>query len=84
MIFARLANGQALEPQPNTTAAAYIARFDGAVVASWGPNPVIAQVCEGVQHDARYLGGNPMDPAQFVNPDGTDGNGSLPDQEAKS
>jgi hypothetical protein len=75
MRFARLLNGLALEPEENKTSSEYVARYDAAVIATWGPSPVIAQVCENVQHDAQYLGGDPMDPAQFVNPDGTDGNG---------
>lgn len=41
-------------------------------------NQWFTAVCGGVQASATYLGGDPMDPAQFVNPDGSDGDGVMP------
>jgi hypothetical protein len=79
MIIARLVDGKALEPHDNASVEEYIARFNDFVVETWGDNPVVVHVCDGVQHCASYLGGDPLDPAQFINPDGSDGNGVFPE-----
>lgn len=82
--YAHFANGQALDPQQNDNQLAYLMRYDVQARTGW---VLIERVPDGVEHNSIYSGslidGSPdfMNPLNFINPDGTYGDGTpLPTQ----
>jgi hypothetical protein len=66
-------------PEWGQTDEALLDRIFSNQKAQWAAaNQWFVQVCDGVQPGAVYSGSDYMNPANYLNPDGSDGNGVMP------
>lgn len=75
--FGRLQGTQILDVQEDVAIEAYRARYHASLWVQWGDTA--RRVPSGVQHGAEFSGGDPMDADNYLNPDGTNGDGQLPE-----
>lgn len=75
-----------IEPRPpwGKTDDALLSRIFENQKAAWvKAGQWFVEVLQGVQDGAVHAGDDHLDPASYLNPDGSDGNGKLPDKAAE-